>query len=461
MRKKPSTPLTEKSLAALDTKKLAHFLYEYALRDPLLFTAAEHLVQYSESHEGMLKLILNRIKGISSGQRSYFRSDARELDHEVYDIVRSIEEELALVCKEDAVTALQFLAERSGAIIESVDTSDGTVYPHLQYAVSLLGQLWAKIGVKEEPKLVARYVLDKLNDNGYGVFDYIIEGFKDVLGDSGYSALEKLFRKSITNSSESDRKERLVDRLKNLADAQNDPDKYIALTKEFPSKHQEYEHLEVAKRLAAAGRAEEALDRMQHVTSDSISWKSDVDKTLLMCYKILGRHDDAYDILEQRFIQGPSKDTLKAVMQAKRAKKGDRDSFVELAISKSNNVYTLVDFLTEIKDVKRLAAIVCNKHKDWDGDAYGTLQPAANLLEVTAPLEATILYRALIDSILTRAKSKYYYHAARYLGKLSLLATLISDFSLVGTHVEYLATIRELHKRKPAFLALLEQEDLA
>src|SRR3989304_7535704 len=58
-----------------------------------------------------------------------------------------------------------------------------------------------------------------------------------------------------------------------------------------------------------------------------------------------------------------------------------------------------------------------------NGDFYGSLLPLAEAMEADGrPLPATVLYRALLDSILRRAQTKTYQHGVRYLKKLDRLA---------------------------------------
>jgi hypothetical protein len=57
------------------------------------------------------------------------------------------------------------------------------------------------------------------------------------------------------------------------------------------------------------------------------------------------------------------------------------------------------------------------------GGSTGLLAPAAEALEDVEPRAASVLlYRALIDDILQRARSPAYGHAARYLARLDALA---------------------------------------
>ena len=71
-------------------------------------------------------------------------------------------------------------------------------------------------------------------------------------------------------------------------------------------------------------------------------------------------------------------------------------------------------------------------------------------------MAATILYRALVDDILGRAKSPAYGHGARYLAKLSALAREISDGQGVEDHATYLLALKKVHGRKHGFWTLVD-----
>lgn len=450
MTKKPLNSLTEASLAALDAKLLAHFIFDYAQHDPALYEAAANLVRYNEEPSGIYKDIIKRIKRISTRGRFYDRRGVRDLDYEVFDILRSIREDLASHSVEEAVFTLQYFVECASEIIESVDTSDGTVYPHLQEAVKLLGHLWGSIpGISSAT--VAEYVRQRILNNGYGVFDFILDSFKETLGKTGLRALERLLRADAAKLTDKYSKEQIIRQLRDIADIEKDVDKYLALQVEFPSGYPEHAHLQAAKRLSQAGRAKEALERMRYVKPDTIAWRDDIDSTLLRCYELLGRADDMFQLLESRFLESPSEARLEQLLKVSGGGRKNRERFIDELASKGPRPEALLDFFVEIKDIKRLAALVLKNHERWDGNEYYSLAPAAKLLEDLFPLEATILYRSLLDSLLSRANSKYYHHAARYWSLLIALESRIRDYAPICSHYEYCSLIREAHRRKSAF----------
>lgn len=101
------------------------------------------------------------------------------------------------------------------------------------------------------------------------------------------------------------------------------------------------------------------------------------------------------------------------------------------------------------------AKLIATHPHRWDGRDCHNLPKIAGLLEHDHPLAATILYRALLDSILDRARSKAYGHGAKYLGKLAVLAQE-ADAMRPGSmtdHAAYLAKLKKTHPRKSGFWA--------
>ncbi len=92
-----------------------------------------------------------------------------------------------------------------------------------------------------------------------------------------------------------------------------------------------------------------------------------------------------------------------------------------------------------------------------NGDHYYALLPLAETFASLArPLTASLLYRALLDSILRRAKTTTYSHGSRYLRKLDLLAKTVSDWRDIEPHNVYVEQLRQQHGRKTSFWSRYE-----
>ncbi len=87
-----------------------------------------------------------------------------------------------------------------------------------------------------------------------------------------------------------------------------------------------------------------------------------------------------------------------------------------------------------------------------NGDFYDSLLPLAQAMEKEARyLAASMLYRALLDSILRRAQTKTYSYGVRYLKKLDALAPAISNWQRFTGHEIYKNELKLAHGRKYSF----------
>jgi hypothetical protein len=67
----------------------------------------------------------------------------------------------------------------------------------------------------------------------------------------------------------------------------------------------------------------------------------------------------------------------------------------------------------------------------------------ANIMEIAERrLCASLIYRALLDSILERGRSKAYIHGAEYLKRLDKLSESISNWNGFSDHEAYRAGLR-------------------
>ena len=250
-----------------------------------------------------------------------------------------------------------------------------------------------------------------------------------------------------------------------LALARGDLDLLIAL--EVKKKPHMQDMLGIAAQLLEAGRSAEALDwvrkpgrrpfgatdgelspervRLEARILDAMGDKTAAQALRWRCFEV----SLSADILRDYLKQLPDFEGIEA-----------EDRAQALALEKAEPEVALQFFL----DWPRLdlAAKLIVMHPDrWDGGDWHILPKVAGLLGHDYPLAATILYRALLDDILDRARSKAYGHGAKYLGKLGLLADE-GDATRPSTmidHATYLAKLKKAHPRKSAFWARVGDEE--
>jgi len=114
--------------------------------------------------------------------------------------------------------------------------------------------------------------------------------------------------------------------------------------------------------------------------------------------------------------------------------------------------YIDAKFLIDVGDDASAAEYILKRARKLDGKLYMHLVPLARAMEDHRHwLAASVIYRALLESILERANSKYYYHGVRYLRKLSALAAKVGDWRGIMPHEDYRRRIGKAHERKRSF----------
>ena len=149
-----------------------------------------------------------------------------------------------------------------------------------------------------------------------------------------------------------------------------------------------------------------------------------------------------------------SRDTLDMLLRA--LGESERERVVEEQVQQitagADLSYADAEFLMDVGRVDDAAEYLFRHREQLDGDAYSVLVPLAKSLEAGEHfLVASIIYRALLESILARAQSRYYHHGVRYLKKLDALAPSVTDWRGIPHHEEYKDALFEAHKRKRSF----------
>jgi hypothetical protein len=114
--------------------------------------------------------------------------------------------------------------------------------------------------------------------------------------------------------------------------------------------------------------------------------------------------------------------------------------------------YSDAEFLIVMGRLDEAETYLLARAEQLNGGFYTALLPLARDMEKAGRLiVATAIYRALLESILARAISKYYTHGVRYLKKLDALSKKIENWGDVVSHEEYKAELRRIHARKNSF----------
>lgn len=386
------------------------------------------------------------------------------------------------VAKQDPAEAYDLMWRFMGladSIFERCDDSSGTVIGIFHDACLDLGDL--AITAKPDTETLAQQVCTAVQDNGYGQYDYIIKIMAPALGNPGLDLLKARLQElseapSLVSSTampdvigwgrggpisaEDFRHHQRIDTirytLRDIADAQGDVDGFIA---QFDTKTRTAPKIaaEIAQRLLAAGRVDEAWTAIDAVEEKRSGWiPFEWEKTRLDVLEGLGRGEEAQAFRWSCFERTLSETHLRAYL----GKLSDfedveaEERALDFALSYPS-VLSALAFLVSWPALARAALLVQRRTKELDGNYYEVLTPAAEALMDKHPLEATLLLRAMIDFALSKGRSSRYRHAARHLSDCARLAASIDDFGEFEPHDVYAARLKGEHGRKSSFWSLV------
>jgi hypothetical protein len=474
--------LNAKNLEALGAQRLAELLIELSARDGSAKRRLRLELAGAESPSEVAKEVRKRLTMIARSRSFVDWQNRRALVDDLETQRRAI---VGQVGKADPAGALDLMWRFLGlanSIFERCDDGSGTVVGVFHSAAGDLCEI-AK-AAKVDPHKLAEETYQALIKNDYGQYDNLISVLTPALGREG---LEHLKQRMIDLSNAPVRKPANKDRVKigwssagpiyedeiaersristvrlalmEIADAQGDVDSFIGQFDEETRKVPKIA-AEIAQRLLAAGRVEEAWQTIEatvHRRSGSWDWPDfEWEDARIDVLEALGRTDDAQAARWACFERSLSANHLRAYLK----RLADFDDFEaeERALNFAQRSHTLLralSFLVSWPALERAANLVIQRADELDGDHYEILTPAANALAGKYPLAATLVLRAMIDFSLTNGRSSRYKHAARHLLECSSLSSAVENFGVFETHDAYEARLRREHGKKTSFWSLV------
>ena len=372
----------------------------------------------------------------------------------------------------------RFLA-LANSIFARCDDSSGTVIGIFQAACTDLGEI-AK-AAKLDPENLADQTFQALTENDYGQYDDLISVLTPALGQKGLEHLKHrmiaLSNEPVQKPAEKERRvigfgsggaiyaDEMAERsrvstvrlaLMEIADAQGDVDAFIGQYDERTRKVPKIA-AEIAQRLLAAGRSQEAWQTIQATEHRRSGWPDfEWEDARADVLDALGRGDEAQAARWSCFERSLSATHLRAYL--KRLPDFDDIEAEQRALNHAQGYRSLLQalsFLVSWPALDRAAKLVMERTTELDGDHYEILTPAADALAGKHPLAATLVLRAMIDFSLTQSRSSRYRHAARHFMECGSLASSIRDFGTFETHEAYVARLRAQHGKKSSFWSLI------
>ncbi len=218
--------------------------------------------------------------------------------------------------------------------------------------------------------------------------------------------------------------------------------------------------LDIAEMYLKAGDPRTALTWLVGDQDPNSFQQSERDQLLLAIHAELGNTDKVVEISWKRFREYQCVERLDDLLGVIGAE--NRDEVVAESVDNilANKRFSgsNAEFLLEIGCLDAAEKYLIQLNEQFDGDFYGILLPLAQTMEkAERQLAASLLYRALLDSILDRGRTKTYSHGIHYLKRLDVMASAIDDWRSFPRHVTYIEGLRQAHGRKKSFWGKYDQ----
>lgn len=435
-------------LIGLGSEKLADALLELAFRDD----AAEVLVnRLTSSKEEIIKRFKAQLSGLKRSKRFVERRDAKQLAERLEDMLIDLAS-----AEPDAITGIRLVSDLfacDSSIFERCDDSYGNVGDFFRYSAGVLFSEYAER--IDDKDYLCDLLFDLYEKDGYGVRSILIDEAHHYLDEGAMRKLSDRMWERCEEEEDEYKRHRWTSGVASIARQLKDPVLFeVAYMKSWPALHNKA-LLDIAAIYLEAGEPRIALDRVSQIENLEMFRAGERDQLLLSIYRELG--DDEKTMVTAWRIFRRERGGLALEELLKVIGDGERERVIaketEAVMSSDRLSYSDAYFLVQVGRLEEAETYLLRHGESLDGDVYFILKPLAEALEEDRPLGATVLYRALLDSILSRAVSKYYNHGVRYLKKLDQLEGRIDDWKGLQSHAEYKDKIQAAHGRKQSFWA--------
>jgi hypothetical protein len=314
------------------------------------------------------------------------------------------------------------------------------------FFAKVLHQLGATVAAAQPStgQLADRIADGLAENNSYNQLDGLVVALKEPLGADGLKALrEALAARGLPERSAV---------MLALADALGDVDSFMAC---FEAHELQWPPTAaaVAERLLGAGRAAEALAVLQAVDLTGREWMAGLlSDGHIQALEALGHTEQAQQLRWQCFTAELNPRHLRAYLARLPAfEDGEAEERALDLVQADADGPGALRFLLAWPELRRAAALVLAEPNRWDGDDFGLYGPAAEQLEASQPLAATVLLRAMVVFALEAARTKRYRYAAEHLMRCDALAAAISNWQQLPDHDQFCAWLRQRYGRRSSF----------
>ena len=397
-----------------------------------------------------------RFSALKKSRRFISWGESAGLSRELREILQQIEDQV-----EDPQTGCELVASfftTDRSVFDRCDDSSGHVGDVYRYDAQELFRSYAS-RYADKDRLTKLVFKTSLKDD-YGVRDVLVNSAADFLPEAQLRRLIGQYQELASTEPDEFACRHWHYQVESLARQLKDPllfekTRQAAWGADLPTAGK----VAIAEVYLECGDEQAALTWLERIPEAEHYRREERDELLLKIYGRLEDTEKQAEIARRSFRRQRSRSVFERwvgiVGDDQRAVLLDQ----EVRIILDSPLLSLTDaaFLTAMEQWDAAETYLQARAEQLNGDHYQFILPLAETFEtLSRPLTASLLYRALLDSILRRGQTRTYGHGARYLRKLDLLAKTVSDWGDIEPHSVYVKQLREKHGRKTSFWARYE-----
>jgi hypothetical protein len=403
--------------------------------------------------EENVKRFKRRLAGLKRGRKFVDWREAPNFARKLEGILADLRE--GATTPETGVGLVAAFYECDRSVFERCDDSSGMIGDVFRYDARVLFVRYAAACV-EKDRLSGR-LLELYKNDDYGVRHSLLEVASEFLPErTAYKLISQMWERAEAEASGSFAADHWRIGVRTLARQMKDAEIYEKAWLASSPEPSAGVCMDIAEVYVEAGDPKVALHWMERVPESNKFQVVKQDFLLLTIYEQLGDRGEMTKVAWRIFLNHRSAANLKTLLSTIGESEGERvvEEQVEKILGEDGLSYSDAQFLIEIGRAQAAEDYILSHAAELNGDLYPQILSLAKPLEETGCLlGAVALYRALLESILQRAVSRYYNHGVRYLKKLDALGSRIDDWQDFTPHESYKEKLVEEHARKRSFWA--------
>lgn len=395
-------------LLALGGETLAEALLELAERSKAADDLVERLIATPKENIKRFKAKLSALKR----SRRFIRwGESSDFSAELAALLQGLKSSVDDPCAGADLVAAFFEIDR--ATFDRCDDSSGYVGDVFRYDA---GVLFADYALRCEDKKRLGDLVFKLNrKDDYGVRDTLIDRAAEYLPEPNIRNMIDRFQDAADEETDEYRKHHWFRAIESLARQIKDAPLFEKTRLASWGGESTAACTDIARVYLESGDAKTALSWIERIASGETFKAEERDRLLLDIYERLGDTGKQAETAWRIFRTHRSADALAALLDVIGQDQEDAVIKGETATIMAEEQLSLgnAGFLIDAGRPDQAAAYLFDRREQLDGAAYVSVLSMAEAMEKEdRPLIATLLYRALLESVLERAQTRAYAHGA-------------------------------------------------